>query len=63
MVPRANKLCSWATPYTWKAETVGGEQNLREAFGQQLGEFNRRFAPQQGLYGHFFGLSVSQGHA
>ncbi|MGO8733378.1 MAG: metallophosphoesterase family protein, partial [Terriglobia bacterium] len=42
-------------PYPRKAEMVGDEQNLREAFARQLDEFNRRFEQRPGSYKLFFG--------
>jgi DNA repair exonuclease SbcCD nuclease subunit len=42
-------------PYPRKAEMVGDEQNLREAFARQLEEFNQRFGQRPGSYKLFFG--------
>jgi DNA repair exonuclease SbcCD nuclease subunit len=42
-------------PYPRKAEMVGNEQSLGEAFARQLDEFNRRFEERAGRYRLFFG--------
>src|SRR5271157_2988941 len=42
-------------PYPRKAEMVGDEENLREAFARELDEFNRRFEQRPGCYRLFFG--------
>jgi DNA repair exonuclease SbcCD nuclease subunit len=42
-------------PYPRKAETAGAEQNMNEAFAQQLDEFNRRFEQRPGSFKLFFG--------
>src|ERR1019366_8727314 len=54
-------------PYLRKAEMVGDEQNLHEAFARQLEEFNQRFVQRPGRcklsLGHFgiAGARVSSG--
>ena len=42
-------------PYPRKAEMVGDEQTLQEAFARQIEEFNQRFERQPGCYKLFFG--------
>jgi DNA repair exonuclease SbcCD nuclease subunit len=42
-------------PYPRKAEIVGDEHSLGEAFARQLDEFNRRFEQRPGCYRLFFG--------
>jgi exonuclease SbcD len=42
-------------PYPRKAAMAGDDQNLREAFAQQLDEFNQRFVQRPGSYKLFFG--------
>jgi len=42
-------------PYPRKAEMIGDEQNLHDAFTRQLDEFNRRFEQRPGNYNLFFG--------
>jgi exonuclease SbcD len=42
-------------PYPRKAAMADDDQNLREAFARQLGEFNRRFEQHPGSYKLFFG--------
>jgi DNA repair exonuclease SbcCD nuclease subunit len=54
-------------PYPRKAASAGDDQDLREDFAQQLGEFNQRFEQRPGLdklfFGHFgvAGARVSSG--
>jgi DNA repair exonuclease SbcCD nuclease subunit len=42
-------------PYPRRAEMVGNEDSLGEAFARQLDEFNRRFEQRPGCYKLFFG--------
>src|SRR2546427_9698044 len=42
-------------PYPRKAEMVGDEQTLQEAFARQIEEFNQRFERRRGCYKLFFG--------
>ena len=42
-------------PYPRKAEMVGDEQTLQEAFARQIEEFNHRFERRPGCYKLFFG--------
>jgi DNA repair exonuclease SbcCD nuclease subunit len=42
-------------PYPRKAEMIGDEQNLHDAFARQLDEFNQRFEQWPGSYKLFFG--------
>ncbi len=42
-------------PYPRKADMAANDQNLGEAFSQQLDEFNRRFKDHPGCYKLFFG--------
>ncbi|MGA9056774.1 MAG: metallophosphoesterase [Terriglobia bacterium] len=44
-----------AFPYPRKAALAGDDQNLRETFARQLGEFNKSFEQRPGSYKLFFG--------